>query len=71
MTHLWWDCPKIREYWRKILQFNKEITKKEVVEDPWVVLFHGGVGDIKQYKRSLTPHLLNTAKRLISKNWQK
>lgn len=50
---------------------TKEITQKEVVEDPWVVLFHGGAGDIKQYKGSLTPHLLNAAKRLIPKYWQK
>lgn len=68
MTHLWWDCPKIRDYWKKILQLIKEITKKEVEEDPWVVLFHGGAGAIKQYKRTLTPHLLNAVKRLIPKN---
>lgn len=71
MAHLWWLCPKIRIFWRKILALVKKITGKEVPEDPWVVLFHGGGGNINKYKRSLVPHLLNAAKRIIPKSWRK
>ena len=70
MAHLWWDCPIIKNYWKKILPLIKVIIKKEIIEDPWVVLFQGGEESIKEYKRSLTPHLLNAAKRLIPKKWR-
>ena len=70
MAHLWWGCPKIKEYWEKILGCVEEITKKKIKMDPWVVLFHGGEEGIKRYRESLIPHLLNAAKRLIPRRWQ-
>lgn len=71
MGHMWWSCPIIKNFWRKILVLIKEITEIEVVEDPWEVLFHGGVGDLNNYKQSLVPQLLNAAKRTIPRNWQR
>lgn len=71
MSHLWWTCPKIKTFWGEICGLIKEITGKVIADDPWEVLFHGGDGDIKKYKQSLVPHLLNAAKRIIPKNWQR
>ena len=65
MAHLWWGCPKVKGYWEKILACVEEITKKKIKMDPWIVLFHGGGEGIKSYRKTLVPHLLNTAKRLI------
>lgn len=70
MAHLWWDCPIIKRYWEKILGFRKEMTKIELEVDPWTVLLHGIEGEVKLYKESLMPHLLNAAKELIPRKWQ-
>ena len=70
MAHLWWECLKVKKYWEKILKFVEEITKEKIKMDPWTVLFHGGEEGIKSYKKSLVPHLLNAAKRLIPRKWQ-
>lgn len=71
MAHIWWDCPVIKRYWLKILGYIKQITKIEVKLDPWTVLHHGIGGEVKIYKNTLVPHLLNAAKKVIAKNWQK
>ena len=55
---------------KKILGCIEEITKVKIKLDPWVVLFHGGEEGIKKYRKSLEPHLLNAAKRLIPRKWQ-
>lgn len=70
MAHIWWDCPIIKEFWKEILQLIKEITNKEIPEDPWTCLFHGTAESAKQYKTSIVPILLNAAKSQIPKNWQ-
>lgn len=58
-------------FWKKTLALIKIITGIEVVEDPWVILFHGGEGETNKYKQTLVPFLLNAAKRLILKGWQR
>ena len=35
-----------------------------------MILFHGGEEKIKKYKKTLIPHLLNAAKRIIPRRWQ-
>lgn len=55
MAHIWWDCPIIKEFWKQILQLIKEITNKEILEDPWACFFHGSAESIKQYKTSIAP----------------
>lgn len=71
MGHIWWSCPKIKIFWKRTLALIKIITNIEVAEDPWVVLFHGWEGDTKKYKQTLIPFLLNAAKRLIPRGWQR
>lgn len=34
MAHLWWDCPVIKKFWKKVLEIMKEITNKTIPEDP-------------------------------------
>lgn len=64
------DGPKMKNDWREIIQLIKEMTTKEISEEPWMCLFHGTVGSIKQYKESFIPHLLNAAKSQIPRYWQ-
>lgn len=70
MSHIWWTCPKIKKYWREVLQIIKNITIIEILEDLWGCLFHGIQMPTKRYMRSLVPHLLNASKSLIPKQWQ-
>lgn len=70
MAHIWWDCPKIKNYLSDILQLIKEITKRQILEDPWMCLLHGTESSIKPYKESVIPHLINAAKGLIPRHWQ-
>lgn len=63
MSHIWWECPIIKVFWKKILSLTKEFMGREIEEDPWVCLFHGTQDPAKSYKTSLLPIILDTAKR--------
>lgn len=68
-AHIWWFCPLIRPYWSKGLDPIRQITDINLPQDPWTILFHATQRTIGRYKRSLIPHLLNTAKALIPTLW--
>lgn len=68
-AHIWWSCPLIRPYWSKVLNLIHQITDIDLPQDPWITLFHSNSMPIGRYKRSLIPHLLNTAKALIPSKW--
>lgn len=70
LAHLWWECPIIKKFWKEVLQLIKEITNKNIPEDPWTCVFHGTDGLTRAYKNSIVPILLNVAKSLIPKKWQ-
>lgn len=70
MFHIWWTCPKIKAHWKEVLLIIEEITGTKIPEEPWVCLFHGVSMSIKQYRRSLLPHLLNAAKSVIPPQWK-
>lgn len=69
MAHIWWECPIIKAYWKKIILLIKEITNKTIQEDPWTCLFHRTEESIKQYQTSIVPILLDAAKSQIPKKW--
>lgn len=70
MAHIWWECSIIKEFWKEVLQIIKNVTNKEIPEDPWICLFHGTESSIRQYKTSIIPILVNAAKGQIPKKWQ-
>lgn len=70
LAHIWWDCPKVKKYWKEVLSLIKEHMTIEVPEDPLHGLFHSIKTPINQYKNSLLPHLINAAKCLIPQHWQ-
>ena len=67
--HIWWDCPRMQEYWKEILKYIAEITGETILCSPLTCLFHGTEKTKKQYGTTLVPVLLNAAKALIPKNW--
>lgn len=36
MAHLWWECPKIKIFWREVIKLIKVIMGKVIQLDPWV-----------------------------------
>ena len=71
IAHIWWECPKIKVFWSEVIELISKITKIDIPLDPWKCMFHGTHMSVKQYKKTLLPHLLNSAKSLIPFNWQK
>lgn len=39
-AHIWWHCPLIQSFCRKILKMIEKISGAEVKQDPWWCLFH-------------------------------
>lgn len=71
MAHIWWFCPEIMIFWREVKGFIKDITSIDIPDDPWVCLFHMSELPTKTYLKTLLPHLINVAKSLIPRYWQK
>lgn len=67
--HIWWECPKICEYWLNVRQLVMEITGISLTENPWDCIFHKMNKPWKQYKNTLVPNLLNAAKGAIPRKW--
>lgn len=68
-AHIWWHCPLVKPFWSEVLRLTHDITGETLSSDPWTVLLHCTTKPTLRYKRSLTPHLLNSAKALIPVFW--
>lgn len=68
--HLWWECPRIKEFWDAVAPWIKRLAPRSIECTPLDFLFYGTTGTIKAYRRSITPHLLNAAKVLIPRFWK-
>ncbi|CAI9565753.1 unnamed protein product, partial [Staurois parvus] len=53
MYHIWWECPRIQEYWEKILNLIRKITEVDIILDPETCLFHSTKFSVKKYKKNL------------------
>lgn len=71
MTHIWWECPIIKDYWQEVVKNIREITGETMEQNIWTCLFHDHKIPKKQYMRSMVPKLLNAAKGLIPKKMVK
>lgn len=69
--HIWWDCPKLRPFWLDIHAQIKLILDVELPDSPLESLLHFPTIPLGQYRKSILPHLLNAARRLIPIHWKK
>lgn len=65
LLYIWWDCPMVRPYWEDIKSQIKDIMDLDIPLSPIHYLLHIPPMPITQYKKSILPHLLNAAKRLL------
>lgn len=56
MTHIWWECPKIKDY-RQEINYIEEITGEKIVNNLQTCLFHDSNITKMQYRKTLTPIL--------------
>lgn len=68
-AHIWWSCPILRPIWSKVVDLIHQITDVLLPLDPWIILLSRHTKPIGRYKRSLIPHMLNTANTLIPTLW--
>lgn len=69
MTHIWWECPKIKKYWLEIVDLINQITEEKIDYNMLTCLFHISKTPRKQYTKTIIPKFLNAAKGLIPKRW--
>lgn len=69
--HIWWECPKLRPFWLDIHTQIKLILDVELPDSPLESLLHFPTIPLGQYRKSILPHLLNAARRLIPIHWKK
>lgn len=70
LVHIWWHCPPLATYWNQVRDQIKRITKTKMKLNAACCLLHISNFTIKQYKKSLTKHLLNAAKALKPVLWR-
>ncbi|CAI9601315.1 unnamed protein product, partial [Staurois parvus] len=69
LYHIWWECPKIQVFWKKIVHLVGMITEINVRLE--ICLFHSTELSVSLYKDSGIWFFLNAAKGLIPKFWCK
>ncbi|CAI9577817.1 unnamed protein product, partial [Staurois parvus] len=69
--HIWWECPKIQVFWKKIVHQVRMITEIDVRLDPGICLFHNTELSVNKYKETGVWYYLNAEKSLIPKFWRK
>lgn len=69
LTHIWWQCNLIKDYWKEVRNLIKLITDTNLNLNAACCLIHVTNFSLKRYKHSLTKHLLNAAKSLIPLHW--
>lgn len=70
MLHIFWDCLKLRPFWREVTCTIKHLTNVSLEDNPAACLLHLSERPIKKYKASLTIHLLNAARACIPLCWR-
>ena len=70
-THVFWACPKIQSYWRKIKQELDNIFKRDIPLEPQVTLLDSMNTHIFETDQGDILHvLLMVARKMITINWK-
>lgn len=68
--HIWWECPRLRPFWLDVRAQIKAILDVDLPDSPLEFLLHVPSTPLSQYRKSILPHLLNAARRLIPVHWK-
>uniref|UniRef100_A0A8C5MRY5 Reverse transcriptase domain-containing protein n=1 Tax=Leptobrachium leishanense TaxID=445787 RepID=A0A8C5MRY5_9ANUR len=67
--HLWWDCPRVKEYWGKVGRLLTSIFHRPVHVDPWDFLLSRPKTGFTNPEQSLLRCVLLAARRALASQW--
>lgn len=67
LLHIFWSCPRIRNFWKETMQ---KFCDFEIPEDPDFFILHLSENPVKTYRKSILCHLVNAAKACIPFTWK-
>ena len=70
LLHIFWNCERVKDFWKMISEVIEEITEMSLGEDPATYLLLDIPISIEKYKKSLVRHLLVTARACIPALWK-
>lgn len=69
LEHIWWSCPLIQPFWTQIQELTSQISTYTLEHTPTQFLLHHSDIPTHQYRKTLIPPLINTAKLWIPLHW--
>lgn len=68
MLHIWWACPRIRNYWNKFLHLLWKVTGINVPQDPTYILLNRRVHNMPKSTQQLIFFMCLGAKITLAKS---
>lgn len=70
MLHIWWECPRLRGFWNKVLARIRKVSGLPVTKSPQVALLNAPIPRIAKHTQKLITLMLLGAKTTITKAWK-
>lgn len=70
MTHIWWDCFSIQEFWQLIFELYCKLVATSTQSSPEVALLSMIPGPFRSIKKYILRHFLTAARIVIPRHWK-
>lgn len=71
MTHIWWSCPTLTPFWKKVHSISTSVSSLPLVFDPTQYLLHAlHASPLPQYGKSLAMFMVAAARMCIPVHWK-
>uniref|UniRef100_A0A803J9X8 Reverse transcriptase domain-containing protein n=1 Tax=Xenopus tropicalis TaxID=8364 RepID=A0A803J9X8_XENTR len=70
LTHIWWDCPVISQFWLTIFPILSELFRIDIPISPRLALLNLDLDHIPWNKKRLLIHILAATRLLIARCWK-
>lgn len=71
MLHVWWTCPRIRTYWKKIFCMMGSLLNIRIAPDPTIALLNHTILNLPKSSQKLAFFILLGAKITLAKAWKR
>ncbi|CAH2253837.1 Hypothetical predicted protein [Pelobates cultripes] len=70
VMHIWWRCPQLARFWKKVHKLIKRATNTDINFEPATFLLLNFPNVAPAHKMKLICHVLLTAQKLIARSWK-
>lgn len=70
MAHIWWECPRIRPFWKTMFNLIQNVTDVQVPRTPDVALLNATIPRAHKPNHKLIHFILLGAKLTIANAWK-